>query len=187
MHNQYRITKYDPSLRDSSGAFMGNEWTSYSDVGRIFDGVPLPEFEYLNVEAAYLFSVEAFLREAKIATLQLRGLENNRGSLLPQFIQSQAILTIPQCVEFARFALREIAWGKLVSPGRAYVHFGYDYYMFLGLPSKCPNAISATQGRGLFVESCRSPYLRQRSNPTLKQDAPSARPFTLKVSREYGT
>ena len=143
---------------------MGNEWTSYSDVGRIFDGIPLPESEYLNVEVAYLSSVEAFLREAKIETLQLRDLENHRGRALPQFIQSQAILTIPQCVEFARIALREIAWGKLVSPGRAYVHFGYDYYVYLGLPSRCPNAIAATHNRGLFVESCRSPYLRQRSN-----------------------
>ena len=171
MHYQYRVTKYDPSQRNSNGNFMKNEWTSHSDVGRIFDDVMLSESVYLDVEATYLFSVEAFLREAKIETLQLRGLENSRGRVLPEFIQPQAMLTIPQCVEFSRIALREIAWGKLVSPGRAYVHFGYDYYMYFGLPSKCPNAISAVQNRGLFVELCRSPYLRQRSNPAFKRDA----------------
>jgi|SRR5687767_8429806 len=33
--NEYRITKYDPRLRDSSGAYsLPEEWTSYSDVGR---------------------------------------------------------------------------------------------------------------------------------------------------------
>lgn len=170
MRNQYRVTKYDPSLRDDAGAFTRNEWTSHSDIGHVFGGVPLSKSEYLDVESAYLFSVEAFLREAKIETLQLWGLENNAGHALPQFIQPRARLSVPQCVEFARIALREIAWGKLVAPGRAYLHFGCDYYMHLGLPSKCQNAIAAVQARGLFVEQFRSPYLRERSNPSFNTD-----------------
>lgn len=178
MRYQYRVTKYDPSLRDSDGAFQNPDWTSYSDVGRIFGGVPLSEVGYLKVEASYLFAVEAFLTEAKIGELLLRGLENHTDRELPSFIQSHAVLTVPQCVEFARIALREIAWGKLVVPGRAYVHFGYDYYMYLGLPLQCPNAIAAAQKRGLFVEHFRSPYLRQRSNTALNL-APSGR-WTLR-------
>jgi hypothetical protein len=121
----------------------------------------LSESEYLAVEATYLFAVEAFLREAKIEALCLRCLENKAGRKLPKFVQTQAILTVSQCVEFARLALREVAWGKLVAPGRAYVHFGYDYYMYLGLPSQCKGAIAAVQSRGLFVEQFRSPYLRE--------------------------
>lgn len=175
MRNQYRITKYDPSFRDANGAYLRDDWTSYSDIGRIYNGAQLSESEYLAIESAYLLSVEEFLREAGIESLQLRGLENNRHRALPQFIQPLAMLSVPQCVEFARIALREVAWGMLAAPGRAYVHFGYDYYMYLGLPSKCPNAISAAQDRGLFVESCRSPYLRQRSNPALKRDAAETR------------
>jgi hypothetical protein len=162
MRNQYRVTKYDPSLRNGNGAFTKDEWTSHSDIERVFNGVALSEAEYLSVEAAYLFAVEAFLHEAKVEMLQLRGLENNAARKLPKYIQPQAMLTVPQCVEFARIALREVAWGKLVAPGRAYVHFGYDYYMYFGLPSQCLNSISAVQSRGLFVEPFRSPYLRKR-------------------------
>jgi hypothetical protein len=171
MRNQYRVTKYDPSFRNANGAFLRDDWTSYSDIGRIFNGAPLTESEYFAVETAYLLSIEEFLREAEIETLQLRGFENNAGRALPRFIQPLALFTVPQCVEFARIALREIAWGKLVAPGRAYVHFGYDYYMYLGLPTKCQKTVAAAHSRGLFVERFRSPYLRERSNPALQGDA----------------
>lgn len=168
MRNQYRVTKYNPSFRDANGAFLRDDWTSYSDIGRIFNGAPLSESEYLEVETAYLLSLEEFLHEAEIETLQLRRLENNAGRALPQFVQPLALLNVPQCVEFARIALREIAWGTLVAPGRAYVHFGYDFYMYLGLPTKCPNTIAAAHTRGLFVERFRSPYLRECSNPAVQ-------------------
>lgn len=168
MRNQYRVTKYDPSYRDANGSFLRDDWTSHSDIGRIYNGAPLPESQYLAVEGAYLLSVEEFLSEAGIETLQLRGLENNARRALPQFIQPLALLSVPQCVEFARIALREVAWGKLVAPGRAYVHFGYDYYMYLGLPTRCLKAITAAHARGLFVERFRSPYLRERSNPAMQ-------------------
>lgn len=162
MRHQYRVTKYDPGLRGIGGAFARDEWTSYSDVGRTYNGVALSASEYLRVENAYLLSVEEFLSEAGVETLQLRALENKAGSALPTFVRPLAQLTIPQCVEFARIVLREIAWGKLASPARAYVHFGWDFYMYIGLPKKCPNAIVAAQSRGLFVENFRSPYLRAR-------------------------
>jgi hypothetical protein len=31
----YRVTKYDPSKRDENGRYMGDDWTSVSDVGQI--------------------------------------------------------------------------------------------------------------------------------------------------------
>lgn len=166
MRNQYRVTKYDPSLRDNGGAFTGKVWTSRSDIGRMFGGALLTEAEYLGVEAAYLFAVEAFLSEAKVDALTLSGLESTSSTKLPQFAKNGATLSGSECVKFACLALREEAWGKLIAPGRAYVHFGYDYYMYFGLPSKCLGAVSAVQKKGLFVEKFRSPYLRQR--PTLQ-------------------
>jgi hypothetical protein len=162
LRNQYRITKYDPSFRDDDGAFRREDWTSYSDVGHVFNGITLSESEYLRVEAAYLFAIEACLHDANIESLFLTGLENSRQTKLPKFVQDKASLTVTQCINFARFVLRDLAWGKLILPGRAYVHFGYDYYMYLGLPSHCRDAIAAVSQRGLFVEPFRSPYLRQR-------------------------
>jgi hypothetical protein len=160
MRYQYRITKYNPALRDASGAFTGDDWTACSDVGRAFGGVVLTQAAYQLVEDAYLLAVDSLLRAAGVDSLQLRGLEIRSNSKLPGFVKPGADLNVAQCAEFARIALREQAWGRLFAPGRAYVHFGYDYYMYIGLPVKCTDALAAVQQRGLFVEPLRSPYLR---------------------------
>lgn len=159
MRYHYRVTKYHPVLRDEEGAFRRDDWTSRSDIGRSFNGVVLTEQEYLRTEAAYLFVLEEFLRQAEIERLELRDVESHTDDQLPEIFASGALLTIPQCVDFARLALRECVWGKLVDPGCAYVHFGYDYYMYLGLPARCPETVSEAHRRGLFVETFRSPYL----------------------------
>lgn len=126
MGNQYRVTKYDPLFRNVAGAYTREDWTSRGDIGRSIGGVVLQESAYLKVENSYLFAVEAFVQEDGIEALVLRGLENLANNKLPGFVQSGASLTVDQCVAFARIALRETAWGKLVAPGQAYVHFGYD-------------------------------------------------------------
>ncbi|GGY21773.1 hypothetical protein GCM10007386_57870 [Pseudoduganella dura] len=71
-------------------------------------------------------------------------------------------LSIAQSLDFARLVVREEAWGKLVVPGKAYVHFNYDYYMYIGVPSKCERSITIERDLGLFVERIRSPLLRQQ-------------------------
>jgi len=37
---EYRVTKYDPAWRDASGAYIVDEWTSVTDIGRAFGGRP---------------------------------------------------------------------------------------------------------------------------------------------------
>ena len=159
MKNQYRVTKYAPSLRDATGAYAGEDWSSRSHIGRVFDDRMLSEAEYLKIENSYLSAMESFLDEAGIESLELKGLEHygaaGGGTL------RGGNLSIAQSLEFARLALREEAWGKLVVPGRAYVHFGYDYYMYIGVPLTCDRSIAIAHDLGLFVERFRSPYLRQ--------------------------
>jgi hypothetical protein len=58
-----------------------------------------------------------------------------------------------------RLALREELWCQLRSPRRAYLHFGYDYYVYLAVPNHCPQAIASAHNNGLFVEPFTSPYL----------------------------
>jgi len=118
----------------------------------------LSEAEYLKVENSYLSAMENFLDEAGIESLELKGLERNGAG--GGFLRGGS-LSIAQSLDFARLVLREEAWGKLVVPGRAYVHFGYDYYMYIGVPSKCERSIAIARDLGLFVERFRSPYLRQ--------------------------
>lgn len=160
MKNQYRVTKYDPSLRDATGAYADCDWTSRSDIGRVYNGSILSEAVYLEVENSYLSVMESFLIEAGIESLELKGLER-RNAPEYGFLQGKNI-SIAQSLDFARLVLREKAWAKLVVPGKAYVHFGYDYYMYIVVPSKCERSIAMAHDLDLFVEQVRSPYLRQQ-------------------------
>ena len=118
------------------------------------------EAVYLNVENSYLSAMKSFLDEAGIESLELTALER-RDTPADGFLHRRN-LSIAQSLDFARLVLREEAWGKLVVPGKAYVHFGYDYYMYIGVPSKCERSIAIARDPGLFVERIRSPYLRQQ-------------------------
>ncbi len=70
-------------------------------------------------------------------------------------------MTADRAVEFARQALREELWAMLVAPRRAFVHFGYDFYMYVGLSRATPGALELAKRRGIFVELFRSPYARR--------------------------
>ncbi|MFF3667742.1 hypothetical protein [Microtetraspora malaysiensis] len=58
------MTKYDPRLRDASGAFVGDDWTSICEIGQTFDGRVLTRRRYEQVESAYLMAVELFAQES---------------------------------------------------------------------------------------------------------------------------
>jgi hypothetical protein len=45
---QYRITKFDPAIRNPAGQYIADEWYLYSQIGDAFGGVILTEAEYLR-------------------------------------------------------------------------------------------------------------------------------------------
>jgi hypothetical protein len=53
--------------------------------------------------------------------------------------------------------LREDLWCRLDGEG-AFVHFGWDYDMYVGVASACPEAQRLATKVGLFVEEMRSRY-----------------------------
>jgi len=61
--------------------------------------------------------------------------------------------------DVCRLVLREILWCKLESTNGFYIHFGYDYYMYVGSPVSSQRAIDYGKQNGLYVEEMESPYL----------------------------
>ncbi|QSX06726.1 hypothetical protein JYG23_04550 [Sedimentibacter sp. zth1] len=57
MNYMWRITKYNPQYRDSYGAYLKDEWTSLSDVGKQYDGKVFTKDEYLEYERLYIESI----------------------------------------------------------------------------------------------------------------------------------
>jgi hypothetical protein len=152
--NEYRVTKYDPAVRDSSEAYRRDEWTRFADIGRSFDGVELTYDEYERVENAYIATALAFLREAAVSHLTVRALQNARG--LPIRFGEGDSLPIERISEVLRSVLREEFWCRLESSS-AFVHVGWDYHMYLGVTRPCPAARRQAEDNGLFVEEFASP------------------------------
>ena len=156
---QYRVTKYDPQYRDASGAYQRDEWIMHSQIGESFvDGV-LTESRYLAAENAYIHAAVSFLSETGVDSLAIESLENARGYECSALtIADGHICSLLEIADIARLVLRDHIWCKLAG-NAAFIHFGWDYYMYIGVPVACPIAINVATESGLFVESFDSPHL----------------------------
>jgi hypothetical protein len=110
--------------------------------------------EYQRVEDAYVSAALAFLHEAGVKTLTVEGLEAQGNA---PSVAAGSSLGLADVAEVIRRALREEFWCRLEGP-EAFVHFGRDYYMYVGVPTACPGAECLVQRLKLHAESFRSPY-----------------------------
>jgi hypothetical protein len=158
----FRISKYDPSLRAADGAYTREAWTSHGDIGKVFDGAVLTRAEYLGVEARYVDLLDEFLGWGRVEKLKVCGMEvSDRAALQSCWgdgkpgLAEGVWLERAAIREAARLALREVLWCRL--EGRdCYVHFGYDFYMYIGGVALIGEPPTVT---GLFVEEIlESPY-----------------------------
>lgn len=166
----WRITKYNPDYRDKMGRYLKREWTSFSEIGSSIDGHELTKSEYLAVEDAYVDAIVTFMECIKVTSLKVIGLEKGSAlkpvqeiystemSSLYATVQNNNVLSIKEVQLLARMVLREDLWCKLESDDRLFVHFGYDFNMYIGCNQKREDAINKIMQSGLFVENHESPY-----------------------------
>jgi len=140
---KYRITKYNPKHRNSDGVYLLDEWTSYSDVGQIFNGKVFEIQEYLKVEEKYIEAIKALFNFFKINRFVIEGIEKNneendfnetdKAFLFPTYqkIQEDEIVSATELENTVKLILREYMWGKIILEDVGVgVSFGYDYYMY---------------------------------------------------------
>jgi hypothetical protein len=151
---EFRVTKYNPALRDRRGAYTRDEWTAFCHIGRAFGGVALTQDAYGRVEDAYVSTAIAFLQDAGVTGLAVVGLENPAAHALP--FTEGTVVDLQDVASVVRQVLREEFWCRLEGTD-AFVHIGFDYYLFLGVPVACPAAEVTARQLGLFVEPFPSP------------------------------
>lgn len=155
---EYRVTKYDPAFRDREGRYLREDWTFAADIGRTFAGVVLTSEEYRRAEDAHVEAALAFLGEAGRGSVVATGVENHGGC--PSAPAEGDSLAGPRLGDAIRMLLREEFWCRLEGEG-CFLHFGYDYYLYVGVPTPCPRACLLASRLGLFVEEFPSPYRRR--------------------------
>lgn len=152
---QVRISKYNPIYRNGEGKYDIEDWTSISDVGKVYDGNVFKMKDYELVEERYISCILDILNECNIQELYLTEYECYDVTL--SWINRQRI-PINQIPDFSKDCLRERCWGKL-SNSNIFIHFGYDYYMYIGCNLSIDTIRIIAGNSQLFCELQQSPYL----------------------------
>ena len=148
--NEYRITKYNPENRNTQGHYLDvQDWTEFSDVGK---KVSLEEYEI--VEESYISSAIDFIKENEPNGLQIRDLQDLKSR--STFKEGDVVL-IKELAPVLRSLLRGEYWCRLESE-QSFIHFGWDYYMYIGVNNASSESILRTTEKGLYVEEFISPY-----------------------------
>ena len=167
----YQITKYNPQYRNPLGTYLKDEWTSISDVGKIYENREFTLDEYLKVEDGYIQAILLFMIFLNLESLTVTYLEKRTTwnvsstpysksmfGLYKKIMEGKQINT-KEMGDAARLLLREFLWCKIENENM-FVHFGDDYYMFIGSSKKISKSLrEKIEGFGLFVEEFESPYL----------------------------
>jgi len=157
----WRVTKYDPLKRDVEGNYLDHEeWTDFSDVG-----TKVSIEEYLKKEQNYINAIRSFMDEIGLDRVYINALEqwsdevrNQQAKEFLSKIWIGKLVTIQEIQELAKLTLRNAIWCKLGFKKQFFVHFGEDYYMYIGASRDCKKAIDAATKSGLFVEKFNTPY-----------------------------
>ena len=171
----YRISKYNPMYRNQQGIYTVDEWTSFSDIGRAYQGIELTKEDYLKTESIYCDAVYEILMQQDVRVLEVRNLERtfsltemsrflSEKSLqlteeecyIIQTIQEKQQISIEQIKFYVKLLLRDCFWCILAdTESDAKVSVGYDYYIHLTCDALDRSRINAYEKLGIYVELMR--------------------------------
>lgn len=80
---------------------------------------------------------------------------------MPLAFSDGTMLGLAEVGEVVRRLLRAEFWCRLEG-AVAFVHVGYDYCMYVGVPVVCHGGVALAGQHGLFVEPFQSPYRKQQ-------------------------
>ncbi len=162
--NRYRITKYNPELRDENGYYFKNEWTSVCEIGKVFSDGIFTLDDYLKTESKYIQTLKAILEENKISKLIINNLEKyDADKAFPPLssadkdffdkVKNNLCIDLSEIEQITKLSLRELLWCQLHSESKnLVVEFGYDYYMYINCHQISSHTIQSFFTEGIFIE-----------------------------------
>ena len=78
--NYYRISKYNSEYRKNN-IYTIDEWTAYSDIGKIYNGKEFDYPEYMKIESNYIEMLVHIFKLLKIDKLKILCLEKYEENL----------------------------------------------------------------------------------------------------------
>ncbi len=121
----YRISKYDPRLF-VEGKYIKDEWTDYSDIGKIYNKKTLTFEDYVIVESNYINCILNVLNAIKCFNLKIENLEKYEDVLWNDYQK----ITITDIDLLLKDCFRNKCWCKISSENFC-LCLGYDFYLHL--------------------------------------------------------
>lgn len=166
----YRITKYDPKLRNKKGYYLIDDWTSMSDIGSKFNSRIFTIDEYMLIEDKYIEFIKKFISINKLRLLSTHILESHNsweqieeyelkftGRCDKRFlgvfnsISDNVEMSLEKTLVLARMILREYLWTS-IKCGKNMIRFGYDYYMYFISEYDCFDELSVCIPNSIYIE-----------------------------------
>ena len=150
---EYLISKYDPQYR-VDGIYVRYDWDGETDIGKVFADGLLTRQKYNAVLDSYVECAMEILDSAHIEWMTVSGLEDYADEA--PWKENEAVsgrqlaLVISDC-------MHEKYWCRLVAE-RAFVHFGYELYMYIGCDLEYDEAAKICARHGLYAVERASPY-----------------------------
>ncbi|KQY84092.1 hypothetical protein ASD24_09895 [Paenibacillus sp. Root52] len=153
-------------------------WTCPSEIGKVIQGNVFTLEQYLLVEDAYIDTIMAFLKEAGQQNLRVIQVLNRSISQEDQHsvlyeqefsqivIREDGVYNTDEIRTICKMILRNYADCQLYAKDHFFVHFGWDYYMFIGSYRDSYQAIEFARSKNLSVEKCTSPYYYEEKDVT---------------------
>lgn len=147
--NRFRVTKYNPIYRNEP-LYLNDEWTSISDVGKEFNNHIVTMDEYIQVETSYLSVIKDFCMKENIEKLRILGLEDHYYCCP---YNNKQFVYLTDIIQISKDCLRERYWCRLETKNH-YIHFGFDYKMYLGGELTIEELTDIANKYNLFAELC---------------------------------
>jgi hypothetical protein len=155
----FKVTKYPWPGHDS--------WTAISDIGEKYpdDHEVLTQEEYLRVEDLYCKYVLAFWGGIANRNFSITYIEDDKeegGSRKTHKFalkSTEIVFKLGDVVDelsldvAVRMNLRELIYTRFKSSNGCELFFGYDFYMYVGVPDNLVDSVSDIYVKGLFVEA----------------------------------
>ena len=158
--NTKSITKYNPQYRDEEGRYLLDEWTSFSDIGKEFNGVIFTEEEYLTTEGNYIKAAIFIFESVSCNVIVIKNIEKYSDEIIDEGLQrfyndlkEDFYLTLDNIGNAITLILRDNLWCELhcLNNPNVVVRFGYDYYMYANGISSDSYVWEQIREIGLFV------------------------------------
>ncbi len=159
----YRLTKYNPRFRDAQGRYKKDEWTYYEQIGQNFAAGTFTKAEYLATEKRYIECICELLRTSNVLTMRSERVARRKEvtTFNGVLLRKGKSYTLDELRKIIPGVLRGRFWMQFRTDEGYFLHFDWDYYVYLGLPLRRNQLVPLADKFNLFLEESHMPDLEE--------------------------